>query len=112
MKKEYMLIGGYNFQVFHKSLLDWNIYNCYHDLYNCYQHPSIYKHNIYYFWSDFVCRISDDYPIKYVYSYGVKTYNCMQFTFGADIDIYYNDWERKARIYITKTRQELTIYDL
>lgn len=76
-------------------------------LFGCYQNPSQMKCNIYHYWAEIFQRFT-----MTCYSSGVNSYNCMMFTFGADCLVMYHGRVVPARFYITKTRQEVTIYDL
>lgn len=110
-RKEWLVIGDETFTVSHASVNDFKVRNCFRELYMCYDRPSDAKKYIYGEWEDFFRTCNTD-VLPYCYGSGVISYNCMMFTYGADCDIIYEGEYRRASFYITKTRNEVTIYDL
>ena len=109
-RREFLTIGNHEFLVHHKSVNDFVIYNHLRDIYDCYVRPSNIKVSIYHDWEDFFRSENRD-VITYCYNSGVASYNCMMFTYGACCDIIYNDEFRRATFIITKTREEVFIFD-
>lgn len=104
-RAEYLDFHGETFKVHHALQSDARV-RCRQLLEDCYQRPSIYKVGIFNGWAHFF-----EETCEHVYDLGVDSYNCMMFTFGCDADIEYNGNFVQATFYITKTRQEVTIYD-
>lgn len=109
-RSEYLTIDGYDFKVTHKAMQSYygHGYN-YRLLSDCYARPSIAKQRIFEHWCNFFYEHFNAYGGMYC---GIISYNCMMFTFGAQALIDYNGETVDAEFYITKTRQEVTIYDL
>lgn len=110
--KEFWTIGKETFRVFHAPVTEFMVRNHYRHLDSCYDRASYAKHCIFNYWEDFFRSFENRNEIVYTYNSGVSSYNCMMFTFGACCDIMHNGESRRAIFYITKTRQEVTIYDL
>ena len=109
-KSEFVTFGKHTFKVVaHKDRMAF-----YHDvrqyrtLDECYDRPSDAKRSIYRAWKDYFI---DTFGAIGTHS-GVLGYNCMQFTFGCSTLVKYNGALCDAEFYITKTRQEVTLYDL
>lgn len=110
---EYVTINGETFREFHFKKEDYNGSEHYQHLLYCYDRPSKIKRNIYAYWENYFYGNRDIW--EHIWSTGVKSFNCMMFTFGASVELgkWYNpDEPIQAKIYITKTRQEIYIYDL
>lgn len=107
---EYVTFGEHTFKVVaHKSRMSfYHSYNNYKTLDECYSRPSDAKRGIYRAWKDYFI---DTFGAIGTHC-GVLGYNCMMFTFGCSTLIHYNHELVDAEFYITKTRQEITIYDL
>lgn len=113
MAKETIVLKGETFTVTHKDFSDYELDKMRVrelSLESCYERPSKAKENIFDYWWRFFCP--DTYSIVHTSRDGIQSYNCMMFTYGAVSTINYNGVQVMAIFYITKTRQEVTIYDL
>ena len=113
MAKETIVLKNETFVVTHKPFSDYESNSSRVrelTLDSCYERPSRAKENIFDYWFRFFCP--DTYSIVHTSRDGIQSYNCMMFTYGAASVINYNGVQTMAIFYITKTRQEVTIYDL
>ena len=111
--KEFIEIGGTQFEVFHAPKKDRLHVVGYKPLHKCYQRPSISKYRIFDGWERWLYYNQDTRDIlTWVHDSGIISYNTMMFTWGCHADIEYNGGLEECSIYVTKTRQEITIYDL
>lgn len=109
-QREYVTFGDATFEVVaHKDKMAfYHNVRQYRTLDECYSRCSDLKRGIYREWADYFL---DTFGAAGTH-FGVISYNCMMFTFGAQTLVKYNGQLCDADFYITKTRQEVTIYDL
>ena len=101
--KRTLEIGGTNFTVYERDEL--SPFTIKGDLSACYERPSNAKCAIYSSCVDRTLEI-EKYFNAFCYDFGVSSYNCMMFTYAANIT---KDGELIAVYYETKTRRELYV---
>lgn len=100
-QKEYQVFNGERFEIIHTGVELGSI--PYRDIWDCYERPSRWKVEIFADWS----KWAHDTP-----GFGypqISSYNCQMFTL---VGWHYDEnYEIDGHYYITKTRQELYLYD-
>ena len=109
-RTEYVTYGEHTFKVVaHKDRCAFyhGVYR-YRTLDECYDRPSDTKRSIYRAWKDYFL---DTFGAIGTHC-GIISFNYMMFTFGCDTMVKYNGGLCDASFYITKTRNEVILYDL